>query len=198
MNKMDEVVFAIKTKELGPLFQGFQIPPDKEILDKIYSKCIPLTRGECENNPKYKHIIPYVVLKSENCIFVVRRTTNQTEKRLHNKASIGIGGHIGPIRGIQSTEIVIKLGMLRELKEEIDYSGVNCNRHPKLIGLVNDDTTQVGSVHFGLVYEWRIPYNERNSLKIKETENMIGEWMELRDAIEIDNYENWSKLILRI
>ena len=59
MGKMDEIVWAIRTDELfedRQIFNGYMTPPDQIILGRIYKNCIPLTRGECEENPTFKHI----------------------------------------------------------------------------------------------------------------------------------------------
>jgi len=203
MNKLSEVVFAIKVSELSPnksLFNGYQTPADPEILERIYHNNVLMSRRECENDPEFKHIIPYCMITSEdNQIFVVNRTTNQTEARLHNLYSIGIGGHVGPSRFLSPKES-IQNGMLRELREELigmDCVGESFDFMPHLIGFVNDNTNSVGAVHFGFVYELLVDPDRIPTIKVKETDNMVGEWMPIEEAVKIENYESWSSLILK-
>jgi len=201
MNKLEEVVWAIKTDKLfsnNKYFQGYRTPPDKEILNRIYNDCIPLTRRECENDPNYKHIIPYILLTNEtNEIFVTQRTEKQTEKRLHNKFSVGIGGHVGPTRFLTIKDS-IRTGMIRELQEEMtgmEQVGNAFDFIPTLTGFVNLDDA-VGAVHFGLVYELLVGLDRIKTINVKETENMVGSWMPFEEASKIKNYESWSQLIL--
>src|SRR4030042_1667445 len=52
-------------------------------------------REAAEKDPILKQIIPYGVIRSmEGKVLTYRRTKSSGEGRLHNKASIGIGGHI--------------------------------------------------------------------------------------------------------
>lgn len=201
MNKMEEIVYAIKVSDLfsnNDHFNEYKTPADPVILNRIYTKNVEMPRGECEENPEFKHIIPYCILTStDNRIFVVRRTTNQTEKRLHDKASIGIGGHVGPTR-FATPKNAIYMGMLRELKEEItgmSYLGKELDFTPKLSGFVNA-SDPVGLVHFGLVYELVVDPERVKTITVKETENMYGKWMSFKEASLLDNYESWSYYIM--
>ena len=210
MDKLDEVVYAVKREDLEktkPLFDGYLTPPDDKILKVIYKKSFPVIRRECENNPEIKHVIPYIVLTSESGhIFVMRRTENQTEERLHGKASIGVGGHIGPLDGFNfsSTPISVKdaiyLGAFRELNEEVSgvkYKGDSLYTMLELDGMVSDDSNDVGKVHLGLVFKIVIQDKGMNDIKVRETNNMTGKWMTIEDAKMVDNYENWSAFILK-
>ena len=204
MDKLSEIVLAVKVSELAPdgnMFQGYQTPPDETILKKIYSNSIAISRRDCEDKPKFKHLIPYTMITSEdNQIFVVKRTSKQTEARLHNLHSVGIGGHVGPQR-YSTVKDAIHAGMLRELKEEVtgmDYIGESFEFTPRLVGLLNDDSNSVGAVHLGLVYELLVDPDRIHSINVKEVENMTGTWMPYEDALKIEGYESWSALILEV
>jgi len=159
MNKMEEEVYALSVKDLfsgSDYFEGALFYQDTNILNNIYQKAKPVKRGVCENDPTMKHVIPYVVLTSDKQrIFVTRRTNNQTEARLHGKASIGVGGHVGQVNGYNVVQSII-LGMARELDEELTgMKLINFAQkifEPKLMGYINWDGDEVGKVHFGLVY----------------------------------------------
>jgi len=114
-------------------------------------------RGEIENNPSIKQWIPYVVLgRGDGCIACYPR--QGSEARLHGNWSVGIGGHVNegdlpPMERWDWREALLA-GMQRELEEEAP--GIRPVRPPRLLGLINEDETSVGSVHIGLVCEVRI------------------------------------------
>lgn len=202
MSKMDEIVYAIKITDLfsdDKYFNGYKTPADPVILDRIYTKNIEMTRGECEENPEFKHIIPYCILTNTNGqIFVVRRTANQTEERLHDKASVGIGGHVGPAE-FRTPKDSIHAGMLRELKEEVtgmDNLEETVGFTPILAGFVNYDYDAVGRVHFGLVYNLLVNLEQTKAISVKETKNMYGDWTPIKEALLLKNYESWSQCII--
>lgn len=203
MNKNDEIVFALSVDDLfrgATKFNGASFYSNPVILENIYTKSKPMRRGDCENDPTMKHPVPYVVLTSvHKNIFVTQRTNNQTEARLWGKSSIGVGGHVGPIGSYGIAESIM-MGMLRELDEEL--TGMNMLNFiagffkPNLMGYVNDDTNDVGAVHFGLVYNIFVDEILAKGVKIKETDNMTGSWMPYKKAKKIENYESWSAYIM--
>lgn len=102
-----------------------------------------LPRAEVEGDPSYKQLIPYLVLRDGARYFLMRRTSAGGDTRLFERYSIGIGGHVEPGDGD------LLGGLAREWREEIA-----ADFEPRCIpvGLVNDDTTDVGSVHLGVVF----------------------------------------------
>jgi len=63
----------------------------------------------------------------------------------------------------------------------------------QFVGIVNDDSTDVGRVHLGTVY---LLDSAGKEIRVKETEKMSGEWMArsaLRNAR--DAMESWSQII---
>ena len=53
-------------------------------------------RAEMEVDPSFKQIIPYLVLRDGERYFLMRRTRPGGDARLHDRWSIGVGGHIEP------------------------------------------------------------------------------------------------------
>src|SRR3954451_23607955 len=96
-----------------------------------------------EVDPSFKQIIPYLVLRDGERYFLMRRTKAGGDARLHDRYSIGVGGHLNP------GDRDLAGGLRREWQEE-----VSADFEPafELIGLLNDDTTDVASVHLGAVY----------------------------------------------
>lgn len=188
-NKMDENVLVIKAHHLKESINlpksGFVKLSDLDFLD---NKTLFIKRSIAENDPNYKQIIPYCIVRNDKGILVVKRTQRQSEKRLHNKISIGIGGHINDC---DTGEDIIKKAMYRELFEEvhIDYKDIIS---VKTIGFINDDTNDVGKVHIGVVFEI-ITHSE---LCIKETDKMIGEIQDPSVLVNLqDDMETWSKIV---
>ena len=53
-------------------------------------------RAEAEADPSWKQIIPYLLLRDGERIFLMRRTRAGGDERLHDRYTIGIGGHVNP------------------------------------------------------------------------------------------------------
>ena len=102
-----------------------------------------MRRGDAEEDPTYKQVIPYLVLRDGERWFLMRRTRAGGDARLHDLWSIGVGGHLNPGDGD------LEGGLRREWAEELVADFV-----PEFepVGLLNDDTTPVGAVHVGLVF----------------------------------------------
>ena len=96
-----------------------------------------------EVDPSFKQVIPYLVLRDGERYFLMRRTRAGVDARLHDRYSIGVGGHLNPGDG------GVLGGLRREWHEELvaDFEPAF-----RLVGLLNDDTTEVGAVHLGAVY----------------------------------------------
>ena len=100
-------------------------------------------RDRMEEDPSFKQVIPYLVLRDGERYFLMQRTTAGRDARLHGRYSIGVGGHLNPGDG------GLLGGLRREWDEELVADFVPDFR---LVALLNDDTTEVGAVHLGAVY----------------------------------------------
>src|SRR3990170_1600345 len=137
-------------------FQGF-MPDTGRYLDELLrpQHVSYRPRGEVERNPAFKQLIPYVLFRhtarpEHERIFQYTRGTGQGEDRLHRKRSVGIGGHIAAVDAEQATaRSPYQEGMRRELAEEVM---VNTAYTEQCVGLINDDQTEVGRVHLGIVH----------------------------------------------
>ena len=141
-------------------------------------------RAEVEIDRSWKQVIPYLVLRDGSRYFLMRRTRAGGDARLHDRWSIGVGGHLNPGDGDLAG------GLRREWREE-----VLADFEPEftLIGLLNDDATDVGSVHVGAVY---VAEAEGRPVAIRETDKLAGEFAE-PDAVAtvVDRMESWSALV---
>jgi predicted NUDIX family phosphoesterase len=146
-------------------------------------------RDEMEHNPEFKQIIPYMAMyNKDDEILTLIRTKSQSEKRLHNKVSLGIGGHIN-IEDSKDPLDAYKRGMEREINEEVDVDLLN---KPQFLGVIYDGTTDVGSVHLGMAFKVLINFRD-----INEKEKFEYSWKTSKELQEMtESMEGWSVHIL--
>lgn len=143
-----------------------------------------MARGAAEDDPAHKQVIPYLVLRDGDRIFLMRRTRAGVDARLHDRWTIGVGGHLNPGDG------GLLEGLRREWAEELEADFVPEFR---LVGLLNDDTTAVGSVHLGAVYEADAA---GRPVAIRETDKLRGTFASHDEvAAVVDRMETWSALV---
>ena len=148
-------------------------------------------RAEMEADPTFKQIIPYCVLLCHGCLFYYTRGKGQGEHRLHDKVSVGIGGHLNPIDDVDAKDPSFLKGMIRELTEEVDIHGGY--RH-QVLGYINDDSNEVGRVHLGVVNLFELDAMLAFS---KEKDMDPSGFCLLVDLKGIeDRLENWSKMVV--
>jgi predicted NUDIX family phosphoesterase len=164
--------------------KGLSTEHTEEVLDAITERHFFIDRPTAEVSPQYKQIIPYVLIRNADAYFLLQRTQKQTESRLHLKLSLGIGGHINP----DTPELLD--GLQKELEEEVHVAG---DYDLSFVGVLNDDTTEVGRVHLGAVYV--LDAHDRE-VTVRETEKMSGRWVE-RDALaeHREAMETWSQIV---
>jgi predicted NUDIX family phosphoesterase len=142
------------------------------------------SRSAMEVDPGFKQIIPYLVLRDGPRYFLMRRTRAGGDERLHDRWSIGVGGHLNP--GDRDLEG----GLRREWSEEVVADFV-----PEfgLIGLLNDDTTDVGRVHLGAVF---LADAAGRPVTIRETDKLAGAFATADEVARVaDDLETWSRLV---
>ena len=136
-----------------------------------------------ERDPSFKQVIPYLVLRDGPRWFLMRRTDAGGDRRLHGLYSIGVGGHLNPGDG------GVLGGLRREWAEEVVADFVPEFR---LVALLNDDTTDVGTVHLGAVY---VADAAGRPVAIRETHKLTGSFVEASDVAAVaDRLETWSRL----
>lgn len=147
-------------------------------------------REEAEQNFNFKQVIPYILVVGLKQHFLLsQRTSQQQEKRLHNKYSLGQGGHINDL-DLQGERSPIINGLMREIREEFTLGEVTeCTP----VGMINDNSTEVGSVHLGLVYLMRV---SSLNFKVGEEGKHTAQWA-TKDQLPdyYDRMEAWSKII---
>jgi predicted NUDIX family phosphoesterase len=140
-------------------------------------------RDRMEGDPAFKQVIPYLVLRDGPCYFLMQRTAAGADPRLHGRFSIGVGGHLNPGDGD------LLGGLRREWHEELVAEFVPEFR---LVALLNDDTTEVGSVHLGAIY---LAEAAGRPVAIRETDKLSGAFALPAEVEAVaDRLETWSRL----
>ena len=153
-------------------------------------------RASVEDDPSFKQLIPYCVLSwrataGRPQFFAYTRGGGQSEARLRARRSVGIGGHIASTDGEHGDDASYEAGMRRELEEEVAIGGPFTSR---CVGLINDDSTPVGSVHLGIVHILEL---ERPAVSSRESE-LVECGFESLEALLADRerFETWSQITL--
>jgi predicted NUDIX family phosphoesterase len=173
------------------LFQGFNARVDYYLpllLDPQHLSYRP--RAEMETNPDFKQIIPYVVLRWRDQVFAYTRGKKATETRLQALRSIGVGGHISA-SDANLFEPAYREAMFREVAEEVTLDSAYKER---CLGLINDDSTEVGQVHLGIVHLFEL---EEPKVQRRESVLTRSGFIPLEDArAKREEFETWSQFVL--
>ena len=193
-----EQVMVVKTelfKECG-YFQGFSADTAvylKTLLDPANTQYLP--RDQMESDPSYKQLIPYCVFQhvaenGERSVFHYTRGKGGGETRLRAKKSVGIGGHISTLDAGETSPY--DEGMRRELEEEIE---IGSEFEQQLVGMINDDSNEVGQVHLGVVHLFTV---KEPVVRSRETEIAEAGFVPVSEALaDLDGYETWSQIAIK-
>jgi predicted NUDIX family phosphoesterase len=141
-------------------------------------------RGEAEVDPEWQQVIPYLLMRDGERLFLMQRTKAGGDARLHDRYSLGIGGHLNPEDG------GVLEGLRREFHEEMV---AEWEPQPRLIGLLKDDDVLVGQVHLGVVFEADAA---GRPLAIRETHKLSGRFVTPAEAASVyESMETWSQLL---
>ena len=196
-----EQVLVVPTAEFHRLgyFQGFSPEVDRylpELLESDQLRYRP--RGEMEEDPSFKQLIPYVVFRyrtgDQVHLFQYCRGKGQGETRLRAKRSVGVGGHISTLDSTtgETGTGVYEEGLRRELNEEVDIqTGYTRN----CVGLINDDDTVVGKVHLGIVHIYDV---EQPVITPREVDILDARFQPLEEIrSELEEFESWSQIAVQ-
>jgi predicted NUDIX family phosphoesterase len=194
MNAPNENVLVIRRSLFDQLgsFQGLNFEPAK-YLNMLLSRGnnFFFPRAQAENDPTYKQIIPYVLLAFKNKVLYYVRGKKAGEQRLVAKGSIGIGGHMNETDEslFAPDKQAYRVGVEREVNEEIK---IDTQFEDRIVGLLNDDASEVGRVHLGIVHVFKLA-----EPKVEKREAMITNLSFLTRAELIacrESLESWSQI----
>lgn len=174
-------------------------------------------RERAERDPALKQIIPYTIVDArprrtapvldgprgaaprartgaQEGVLVMRRLARGGETRLHDKLSIGVGGHINPEDLVSTRDrALFAEGARRELEEELVLEGT---WHVEAVGVLNDDANPVGAVHVGLVQVLHL----EGSVRIREEDVLEGRLVPVDELQRLRSsgadFETWSSLLI--
>ena len=196
MSQPEENVLVVRRSLLDQLgsFHGLNFEPEKylrALLSRGNNFFLP--RAQAENDPTHKQIIPYAILAHGETVLHYVRGKKAGEQRLAAKGSIGIGGHMNQedesLFNFAIDEAAYRAGVEREVNEEIT---IDTSFNDSIVALLNDDTTEVGRVHLGIVHIFRLAEE-----KVRKREAMITNMTFLTKAELLarrDSLETWSQL----
>ncbi len=192
MNSERVLVIPRTVFENAGAFQGLQVTGLPVYLKAFFDpgSNLFLERSVAETDPGHKQLIPYAILKRSGRLLHYVRGGGSGEKRLVAKGSIGIGGHLNELDSMHLDENAYERLVLRELHEELDIDGSFDNR---IVALLNDDSTEVGRVHLGIVHV--LDLDSSASIKVREQDIQDLQWRspdELRQ--HLGELETWSRL----
>ncbi len=182
-------------------------------------------RATAEATPAWKQWIPYCVLRCRAAgdtrgepgpngvgedagVFLVRRPRGQSEARLQGACWMGLGGTVSPAdardgRATPAGAAFFARALQRELNEELDLRRFDLPA-PRFLGLLNDDSTEVGAVHAGLVYAVDVPLGVEAAcaaVPIREISKMHGGFTHLVEFAELwqnpPQFETWSRTLIQ-
>lgn len=196
----DELVLSVPTVDLyGSIGEWRGLRKEMpEIWRVLARKAAFRPRPELEGDPAFKQLVSYTMFVSEKRIFVMKRLAAQSEARLRGLLSIGVGGHMNPAppvewpgkRRIGDLKALVAANTAREIKEEVRLAG---NPQSSILGFLNDDKNPVGKVHLGVV---SVVTLASPLLAVRETDKMMGAWVEVDKLRLLGEFETWSALVM--
>jgi len=154
---------------------------------RIVSAGVWMPRAAAEKDPSHKQLIPYVVVRDADQVFLMERTDAGADPRLHRRATIGVGGHLNPV---DDGSDPLGSGLRREWDEELD-----ADWQPEFapIGFLNDDRNPVGAVHLGVVFEVQAA---GRAIDVRERDKLSGRMASLEEVrAGWERLETWSQLV---
>ncbi len=190
---MSEEVLVVNNNYLQSFINNsgssFIAENNDQLFDLILEKHIFMSRDLAEYDFEHKQVIPYLIIRNKDSYLLLQRTSKQSEKRLHNKFSLGIGGHINPESSDHGNNLIIG-GLYKELNEEVL---IKKPYDLKFIGTINDESNSVSKVHLGLLYELEVQSAE---YEVLEKDKMSAQWENRDNLIKYyDRMETWSQIV---
>ncbi|HTR43074.1 MAG TPA: hypothetical protein VMH87_15780 [Pseudomonadales bacterium] len=181
-------------EKLG-VFQGMSLEVEKYLpVVTAQANVTYINRSEAEQDRSHKQLIPYALILCGDKILRYRRGKGGQETRLHGLYSVGVGGHIAEEDHGLFEHVRASIGyheaMRRELMEEVDVDVTK----EIAVAVINDDSTDVGYVHLGVVH---IVYVPDESIANRRSGIVGAEFVSTSEAVKnLDAYESWSRFCL--
>lgn len=169
-----------------PLAQAALIPLEAPLLQKIAQEGFFLERTQAEQDPTYRQVIPYALVRYLGQYFLMRRTQGGGEARLHNRYTLGVGGHINP-EDIGQNPLLA--GLRRELREEVGVRQYTA----RPVGFIIMADSPVSMVHAGVVFV----VDSEDEPQVVEADKLEGRLVGLEEIwVVYERLEGWSKVVV--
>lgn len=186
----EDILVVPRLQLLDEPLHGFSRDGLKRYVNRVRTHGVFRPRHDVEQDPSWKQIIPYLIVRHGERLFLFQRSAAGGEARLHGKYSIGVGGHIKRT-DVEGADDIVAAGLRRELDEELVIHGT---WRARFVGVLNDDTNTVGQVHFGLVHVVEV---DAPAVRVRESEALSGRLADGKEVLDVrDQMETWSQLII--
>ena len=202
-----ELVLTFPAQSAPPLFQGV-VKDWSGVLAKLEAPdvCRVLARDQAEQTDDHKQLLTYVLVTRRGSVLAFKRGVyNRVEDMLRGAHCVGFGGHVRPDdRELLSPDMLGIYGCARrELTEELqlperDRVRLLGGEGLRIVGLLNDDSSDVGRRHLAVVLEfqasddsaWETPRRGEKSITQLR-------WLSPSSPVRCWEFEYWSQLCLR-
>lgn len=204
----EELVLATPAGRLEPYLRHFaggllQGPfVVAQLFEDVLADVRFVPRAAAEQDPAFKQLIPYCVLYREagdgRSVFGYKRTKAGGEGRLHDRYSVGVGGHVNPEDGAGDADLfAYNRGLARELAEEVGLVVKHLAPFLTPKAVIYDPSNAVGRVHLGFVHFVRVPAADA----VRPADPAVGgaAWYSrqaLRQPPVWDGLESWSRILV--
>ncbi|MDQ7850853.1 MAG: hypothetical protein RB148_11310 [Armatimonadota bacterium] len=189
---MDELILVVPRTRLLPAggLDGFLVGGVDTYMERIHRHGEFRWRRDVEGDPSLKQIIPYLIIRHRDRIFLFQRSARGGERRLRGLYSIGVGGHIASTDAAGAPDL-LGAGLARELHEELVIAG---GWRARPVGVLNEEDTAVSRVHFGVVY---VVETDDAAVRVREEDRLHGRLATAAEVVAArPRLESWSRRIL--
>lgn len=206
MTKHPQSILAYSADAFSFLKQGMNTVQVSAVEKTLAPHLIIGQREALEKNPKFRQVLPYIILTKWDAaagatkFIAYRRGKGVGESRLQGNVSIGFGGHIDLVDVVHENSVInlratITQAAMRELSEEVIFGNLADDTPMYEVGLIIDDSNDVGKVHIGFVMNVQLPPAGTAVCREEELETLQP--MTAAELLESGlPLENWTRIAL--
>lgn len=186
MGLPEDIVFA------EGVWQGFLMDAHRtrHIIQLILNQAQWRTRFDAEKDENWQQIYPYALFKYQDQYAEFKRgVSNTSDSRLNMKYTLAVGGHVFKTDWQKAGSLENFIQQI--FHHDIQYQG---NLTVKPIGIINDNSDDLGRYHIGVVFllegdNPNLVSNIHTELRLIKLADMTGE--------DVSFLERWSQMIYR-
>lgn len=205
-----ERVLVFPTEVLDRLgrFQGIMRRPQqyyRALLNESHCRYLP--RAEAERDDRHKQVVSYVLVMRHNQLLAFKRGNyTRTDELLRGSHCVGFGGHVveADLTFFNRSDLGVADSALREVQEELQLPDEDKRRFANgeglhLIGVLNDDSSDVGRRHIAFVFQYQVSASPKWDSPLKGEKAVTQlRWLDpATSAFSLRDFEYWSQLCLR-